>query len=121
MYCDNGRSRYTLAHEIGHLISHPGLDIHNDNEATTSWFNGKEKQGKQGKIEYEANQFATELLIPSELSYEKQRLKKFSPQLLRDLANYFRVSITSIAFRYLEIGDHAFQNIECKQRILPCR
>ena len=40
------RKRFTLAHEIGHFILHKGIDIHNDTEATTSWFNNKEKQAK---------------------------------------------------------------------------
>ena len=40
---------------------HKGIDIHNDNEATMSWFNNKEKQARSGKVEYEANQFASEI------------------------------------------------------------
>ncbi|WP_170164475.1 ImmA/IrrE family metallo-endopeptidase [Sinomicrobium pectinilyticum] len=100
------KKRFTLAHEIGHLILHKGLDVHNDNEATTSWFNNKEKQAKNGKIEYEANQFASELLIPSHLFHEKQKGKKFSPDLLKELATFFKVSITSITFKYFELGDH---------------
>lgn len=85
---------------------HKGIDIHNDNDATTSWFNRKEKQAKNGKIEYEANQFASELLMPSQLFYEKQKDKKFSPKLLRNLSEYFKTSLTSVVFKYLEIGDH---------------
>lgn len=100
------KKRFTLAHEIGHLVLHKGIDIHNDNDRTTSWFNDKEKQAHHGKIEYEANQFASELLIPSKLFYTKQQGEKFSPQLLKDLANFFKVSITSIAFKYFELGDH---------------
>jgi Zn-dependent peptidase ImmA (M78 family) len=100
------KKRFTIAHEIGHLIMHKGIDIHNDNEATMSWFNNKEKQAKNGRIEYEANQFASELLMPSSIFYEKQKGIKFSPQLLRDLSKYFKTSLTSVAFKYLEIGDH---------------
>lgn len=100
------KKRFTLAHEIGHLILHPGIDIHNDDESTISWFNNKEKQAQKGKIENEANQFAAELLVPTDLFYLKQRNQKFSPKLLRDLADIFKVSITTIAFRYFELGDH---------------
>lgn len=100
------KKRFTLAHEIGHFILHKDIDVHNDNETTTSWFNNKEKQAKHGLVEYEANQFASELLIPSALFYEKQKGKNFSPQLLRDLSDYFKTSITSIAFKYFELGDH---------------
>jgi len=100
------KKRFTLAHEIGHFVMHKGIDIHNDTEATTSWFNNKEKQAKNGRIEYEANQFASELLIPSELFYKIQKGKKFSPQLLRELAEFFQVSLTAITFKYFELGDH---------------
>lgn len=100
------KKSFTLAHEIGHLVMHKGIDIHNDNEATTSWFNNKEKQALHGKIENEANQFASELLMPSMLFIQKQKRKKFSPQLLRDLSQYFKTSLTSVAFKYLELGDH---------------
>lgn len=100
------KKRFTLAHEIGHLVLHKGIDIHNDNDSTTSWFNNKEKQAKNGRIEYEANQFASELLIPSLLFIDKQKGKKFSPQLLRDLADFFIVSLTAIAFKYFQLGDH---------------
>lgn len=99
------RKRFTLAHEIGHFILHKGIDIHNDTEATTSWFNNKEKQAKNGRIEYEANEFASELLIPSQLFIEKQKGEKFSPQLLRDLSDFFKVSITATAFKYFRLGD----------------
>lgn len=101
-----GKKRFTLAHEIGHLIMHKGIDIHNDNEATTSWFDNTEKQAQHSKVESEANQFASELLMPSLLFIQQQKGKKFSPQLLRDLSHYFKTSLTSVAFKYLELGDH---------------
>lgn len=100
------KKRFTLAHEIGHLVMHKGMDIHNDNDATMSWFNNKEKQATHSKIENEANEFASELLMPSKLFIEKQKGKKFSPQLLRDLAEYFKTSLTSVAFKYLQLGNH---------------
>lgn len=100
------KKRFTLAHEIGHFVLHPNIEVHGDDENTTSWFNNKEKQARKGLVEYEANQFAAELLVPSWIFFERQKGKKFSPQLLRDLASYFKVSLTSIAFKYFEIGDH---------------
>ena len=107
------RKRFTIAHELGHYILHPGLELHNDNESTTSWFNSKEMQAKNGKVEYEANQFASELLVPSQLFYEEQKNKKFSPDLLRSLADKFKVSITAIAFKYFELGSHPICLIHC--------
>ncbi|WP_282085153.1 ImmA/IrrE family metallo-endopeptidase [Aquimarina algiphila] len=100
------KKRQTLAHELGHFVMHKNIDVHNDNDATMSWFNNKEKQAKHGKIECEANQFASELLMPSKLFIEKQKDRTFSPDLLRELADYFKTSLTSIAFKYLELGNH---------------
>ena len=45
-------------------------------------------------------------MVPSQLFYEKQKNKKFSPDLLRSLAEKFKVSITAIAFKYFELGSH---------------
>ncbi|KAA6323720.1 hypothetical protein EZS27_026866 [termite gut metagenome] len=40
--------------------------------------------------------------------------KVFSPNLLRDIADYFQTSITSVAFRYLELGKHPIFLFHCK-------
>jgi len=112
------RQRFTLAHEIGHLVMHPGIDVHNDTEASTSWFNSKESQSKTGIVEYEANQFASELLIPSEIFYLKQKGEKFSPDLLRSLAVFFNASITATAFKYFELGDHPICLVHCYNNIV---
>ncbi|UFH34545.1 ImmA/IrrE family metallo-endopeptidase [Flavobacterium acetivorans] len=100
------KKRFTLAHEIGHFILHKNIEIHNDNEGTTSWFSNKESQAKAGKQESEANQFASELLMPTTLFIEKIKGKPFSPDLLRSLSQYFKTSITSVIFRYFELGNH---------------
>jgi len=100
------KKRFTLAHEIGHFILHKNIELHNDNESTTSWFSNKESQAKAGKQESEANEFASELLMPSTLFIEKIKGKPFSPDLLRSLSQYFKTSVTSIIFRYFELGNN---------------
>tara|TARA_R110001592_G_scaffold3510_5_gene19602 strand:- start:1250 stop:2062 length:813 start_codon:yes stop_codon:yes gene_type:complete len=112
------KKRFTIAHELGHLMMHKGIDIHNDNESTMSWFNNKEKQARNGKVEYEANQFASELLMPSMIFQEKQKGLEFSPQLLRDLSSYFKTSLTSVAFKYLELGNHPICLFHSYKRIV---
>ena len=50
--------------------------------------------------------FVIGMFIGVIIFYEKQKGNKFSPELLRDLSNYFKTSLTSVAFKYLELGDH---------------
>jgi len=95
-----GRKRFTMAHELGHFELHHNKNTHlEDNSLTLDYF-------KNGGQEYEANQFATELLMPSDLFIRFMRGKPFSPDLLREIAAYFQTSITSVTYRYLELGQH---------------
>lgn len=95
-----GRKRFTLAHELGHFELHHNINSYlNDNSASLEYY-------KNGHQETEANEFATELLMPSDLFLEKVKNKKISPTLLRELAEYFQTSLTSVAFRYLSLGQH---------------
>jgi len=103
-----GRRRFTLAHELGHFELHHNLNTHlEDNALTLDYF-------KNGGQEYEANQFATELLMPSQSFISYTQGEKFSPELLRDIAKHFETSITSAAFRYLEFGHHPIFLFYCR-------
>lgn len=95
-----GRRRFTLAHELGHFELHRHENTHlEDNALTLDYF-------KYGGQEYEANQFATELLMPGASFVNYTHGKIFSPGLLRQIADHYNTSITSAAFRYLEKGPH---------------
>jgi len=100
------RKRFAIAHEIGHLLMHKDIAVHNENTNTLSWFNDAMKKYKSGIQELEANQFATELLMPSDLFNKEARGKQFSPQLLQYLSKRFNTSITSTAFRYMQFHLH---------------
>lgn len=97
------RKRFTIAHEIGHLLMHKDIDPHLENLITLNWFNDAKKQLKKGIQEFEANDFAAELLMPERIFASEARKSPFSPNLLRDLADRFKTSITSAAFRYLNM------------------
>jgi Zn-dependent peptidase ImmA (M78 family) len=102
-----GRKRFTLGHELGHFELHKtSLEVHNDNESTLNWFNDKIRQSKKGVQEAEANQFATELLMPAELFVKVSAQEKFSPDLVRYLSDKFQTSRTSVIFRFMELGNH---------------
>jgi Zn-dependent peptidase ImmA (M78 family) len=95
-----GKRRFTIAHEIGHLILHKdSFQIHNDTDATLEYF-------KKGHQETEANEFASELLMPELLFRQISDEYEFSPALLKHLAEYFNTSITSVAYRYFKYGNH---------------
>ncbi len=95
-----GKKRFTIAHELGHLALHKDLQpLFLDSDNTLEYF-------KKGHQETEANEFASELLMPISLFKSECKGKKFSPDLLRHLSEKFQTSITSTVYRYFEHGDH---------------
>ena len=75
-----GRRQFAIAHELGHLLMHKGSLIHDDKNSL-SWFNNAEQQLKKGKQEFEANQFASEYLMPSDIFSIIARQSFFGPDL----------------------------------------
>src|SRR5205809_3712757 len=67
------KKRFVLAHELGHIILHGG------NEATFSDDYTTLEAYKNGPQEIEANEFASELLMPEPLFKAACFKKKFSP------------------------------------------
>ncbi len=95
-----GKRKFVIAHELGHHEMHRDLiSVHNDNDASLEYF-------KNGHQETEANEFASELLMPEALFKRECNGKKFSPDLLRQLSTRFETSITSVAYKYFELGNH---------------
>ena len=95
-----GKRRFTIAHEIGHLMLHRNhFQVHHDNDATLEYF-------QKGSQETEANEFASEILMPENLFRKISDEYEFSPALLNYLADYFKTSITSIAYTYFRYGIH---------------
>jgi len=74
----NDRKRFTLAHELGHIL------MHNEHSFIISEYRDKEK---------EANSFAAEFLMPEESCKNNLRGIKFN-----DLADYKQYWLTSMAF-----------------------
>lgn len=56
--------------------------------------------------EMSANDFAAEFLMHEPWFVERVKGKKLTVELLKETANYFDVSLTSVAIRYAEIGTH---------------
>jgi Zn-dependent peptidase ImmA (M78 family) len=94
------RKRYVLAHELGHILMHADKDASfTDDDSTLDGY-------KNGPQEKEANDFAAELLMPEELFKASCFKRKFNPDLIRELAEKFNTSLTSIVYRFIDFGNH---------------
>ena len=91
---NEGRYRFTIAHEIGHYVLHPrdNLDKTDNREHFTVWNEAGE--------EAEANIFAAELLMPEFLFKPQCRGKTPSLKLVDDLAATFHTSTLATVIQY---------------------
>lgn len=100
------RRRFTIAHEIGHYLLHKNdLINHNDDISSLSWFNDKNKK-RIFEQEFEANEFASELLLPTKNFISDISGIPFSPELARSISDKYKVSRTSTIHRFTEHGNH---------------
>ena len=64
------RQRFTLAHELGHLLLHDYTEPHADRGYVIRFRDGRSSAGRV-REEIEANQFAAELLMPRDLVLQR--------------------------------------------------
>ena len=100
------KKRFTIAHEVGHLLMHEKIKVHNENSNTLNWFRSTENQLKKGLQEWEANDFAAELLMPEPIFRNEAYEKPFSHELVKYLSERFKTSITSTIFRCMKLDLH---------------
>ena len=106
-----GRIRFTLAHELGHFMLHIapdnnlGKDISiEDNEVSYN------RDDNWDHIEMEANNFASQLLMPSSMiTEETKKILQENPNLSKDeivekLASIFAVSNLAMKYRLKKMG-----------------
>lgn len=99
------RQRFTIAHEIGHLVMHEGTPMFIDRFVRVNWRNGESNQQ-----EVEANSFAAELLMPRsflvrEVEHAISKQANVSPaQLAAMLAKSFDVSAEAMQYRLANLG-----------------
>lgn len=97
---DTGKKRFTAAHELGHFELHKDLPINADTHyELCDWF-------QSGQHEKEANEFASELLMPSKIFKQECLGRKFGPELIEYLSNTFIVSRTSAILKFIKAGNH---------------
>lgn len=95
------RQRFTIAHELGHLLLHAQEDLHVDEGI---WLRNERSSRAEDEREIEANQFAAELLMPTDLVQEAVAgrnldLVNDEDETLIELATKFKVSRQALSFR----------------------
>ena len=100
------RQRFTIAHELGHLLLHEYRQVRVDRGFRVRLRNGVSKKGID-RDEMEANRFAAELLMPIELLRADLELNEFDladDAQLRAIAKRYGVSTQSLAIRLNGLG-----------------
>ncbi len=100
------RKRYVIGHEIGHLILHRNLQLPDDTFMRLNIFKGMEQHLQFGKQELEANEFASELLMPTKIILSYLQRKRFSPLLIKQISERFKTGLTATLFRYINLDLH---------------
>ena len=98
------RQRFTIAHELGHLLLHNYTE-HVDRDMS---FYFREARSSEAEIrqEIQANRFAAELLMPRTMidAAVPKAVGLFDDVLLSDLADRFEVSVQAITYRLTNLG-----------------
>ena len=94
-----GRKNFTVAHEIGHFV----LPGHDTGGAVCGPSDIGNWADASQELEREADEFAAELLLPSD--YAKPKFKGESPSLgiIQAVANESNVSLSATAWRYCDL------------------
>lgn len=99
------RQRFTIAHELGHFCLHKEGDrIHFDEDFRVYKRSGRSALATDSK-EIQANQFAAELLMPTNLLWEDfHKSQGLEPRIVESLALKYKVSRDAMKFRLQNLG-----------------
>ncbi len=103
------RQRFTIAHEIGHLLMHQG-DVHIDKSFSVHKRDGVSSRAVDPD-EIEANRFAAELLMPYGLisaDLVTRIIDIENAEELMDLAKKYQVSLQAVTLRVTAIVEEQF-------------
>ncbi|MCA0447329.1 MAG: ImmA/IrrE family metallo-endopeptidase [Bacteroidetes bacterium] len=107
------RKRFILAHELGHFELHRLIQpVFSDNDETLN----HSQQPNFNPVEAEANDFAAEFLMPTDLFHAECKGKKFDHNVIEHLANTFQVSKTAAILKFLkkDNGNHPVFVVCCQ-------
>jgi Zn-dependent peptidase ImmA (M78 family) len=104
------RKRFTIAHEFGHFYNERGFQVKDRLSYSCNFDNIFGKYSRNGR-EKNANDFAAELLMHEEWFNDFTKNREVDNDLLKEIGEYFQVSLTAAAIRYAEIGSHPIATI----------
>lgn len=99
------RQRFTIAHELGHLLLHKGKEVHIDRVFRVNLRNAVSSQASD-REEIEANRFAAELLMPYDFLMKDVKdgyIDIEDEEEIEELAKKYRVSTQAMTFRLMNI------------------
>jgi Zn-dependent peptidase ImmA (M78 family) len=100
------RQRFTIAHEIGHILFHKGKEVHIDRPIRVNLRDGRSSRATDPE-EIEANKFASALLLPKHLllpDLQRQPIELDDEQQLKSLAVKYKVSLQALTIRLQNLG-----------------
>lgn len=100
------RQRFTIAHEIGHMILHKGVEMHVDRAYRVNLRDDLSSQAVDPE-EIQANRFAAELLMPEHMLIQDLRGQEidFENEVdLRRLSLKYQVSLQALTLRLTNLG-----------------
>lgn len=107
------RQRFTIAHELGHILLHKYTSPHADGRVRVRFRDDDSSRGNDFE-EIEANGFAAELLMPERVIRSLATWINFDPADGKDdrkaviamtrLAKRFQVSVQALSFRIANLG-----------------
>lgn len=106
----NRRQRFTIAHELGHLLLHEGRPLTVDQAVVRVDLRNHVSSMATDQQEIEANTFAANILMPKEIVIARtSTIIKESTHISRDdlvsrLAREFDVSTEAIGYRLINLG-----------------
>ncbi len=90
-------ARFTIAHELGHHLLH-------DDDHFVQCIDDEPRRGRAWHVEREANDFATELLIPQALGAAYCVATRPAIDDVERLARVFKTSVVMSAIRFVELS-----------------
>lgn len=121
------RKLFTALHEIGHVVLH--IRTGKQNELKCIGEHLTVNSSTKEKVETEANQFASVILMPSRLIKEKINRNDLTWDLINNLSNEFQTSLEATAIRAVNLAKDCYallvhENNEVKYSIksksFPC-
>jgi hypothetical protein len=97
-----GRRQFTIAHEVAHFIlpGHGQDECFCKSSVIESW-----RKDAVRKQEYEANRFASELLLPAKTLYPLVNNRDLTLTAIKTLALQFKTSLTATAVKCVQVAE----------------